>query len=66
MNVAGQLCVALGYPDFTEIKPDRWPVLRSDFVTKSPSYPAQMNWGAEVCFGRLLDSPKCHLFTCRA
>ena len=32
---AGQLCVALGYPNLTEIEPDRWPALRLGSVTKS-------------------------------
>lgn len=32
---AGQLCVALGYPDLTELEPDRWPALRAGCVTKS-------------------------------
>jgi len=32
---AGQLCVALGYPNLTEIEPDRWPAIRPGSVTKS-------------------------------
>ena len=37
---AGQLCVALGYQDLTDIEPDRWPALRAGCVTKS----AADNW----------------------